>query len=163
MLLNDGAAVMDGAASVHHGFRPVVRAAAMDNGTAVMDGAAFAHARALMGRRAAFVQGLHFVNGTVFAYARALPGRAGFMHGLGFMNRRAFLHGWSYLMTCTLPLHRSFHLMACALPLDRRFHLVAGRGPLCLRTDLPGLGRGFATAVRADCRCFGYAHYERGA
>ena len=41
--MDDGTSVMNGAAFVHHGLRPVARATAMHNGTSVMNGAALVH------------------------------------------------------------------------------------------------------------------------
>ena len=115
----------------------MVWSAFVHNGTAVTDGTAFVR------------HGLCFVPRKSFVHAVTLVARSGFVHGLHSLGR-CFMNSRSCLMAGTLSLHGGFHLMA------------GGAFP-CFRTDLPGLGRSFAAAVRADCRCFGYAHYERGA
>ena len=86
--MNDGTAVTDGTAFVHHGARLVVRTPAVHHGTAAMDGAAFVR------------------------HGLCLMSRSGFMHGLCPVSRCAFMNGRSCMVAGTLPLHRGFHLMA---------------------------------------------------
>ena len=88
MPLDDGTAVTDGTAFVHHGARLVVRTPAVHHGTAAMDGAAFVR------------------------HGLCLMSRSGFMHGLCPVSRCAFMNGRSCMVAGTLPLHRGFHLMA---------------------------------------------------
>ena len=85
--MNNGTAVMDGSAPVHHRLRPVIRAAAVHNGTVVTDGAAFVHHRLCFVARSGLVHGLHSL-------------------GRCFMNSRPCLVAGIVL------LHRGFHLMA---------------------------------------------------
>ena len=135
--LNDGTAVADGAAFVHHRLRFVAR-------TAVTDGAAFVHHRLCFVARTAVTDGAAFVH-----HGLRLVARTALMHGLHSLSRCAFMNGRSYMVAGTLSLHRGFHLM------------TGGAFP-CFRTDLLGLCRGSAAAGTGCCR-LGYAHYERSA
>ena len=145
MPVNDGTAVADGAAFVHHRLHLVVRAAAMDNRTAVTDGAAFVHHRLCFVARTAVTDGAAFVH-----HGLRLVARTALMHGLHSLSRCAFMNGRSYMVAGTLPLHRGFHLMA-------------GGAFLCFAPDLLGLRRGSAAAVGTGCCRLGYAHNERSA
>ena len=75
--LNDGTAVADGAAFVHHRLRFVAR-------TAVTDGAAFVHHGLRLVARTALMHGLHslsrcaFMNGRSYMVAGTLPLHRGF-------------------------------------------------------------------------------------
>ena len=111
--LNDGTAVADGAAFVHHRLRFVAR-------TAVTDGAAFVHHRLCFVARTAVTDGAAFVH-----HGLRLVARTALMHGLHSLSRCAFMNGRSYMVAGTLPLHRGFHLMA-------------GGAFLCFAPDLLG-------------------------
>ena len=150
--MNDGTAVTDGTAFVHHGLCLVVRAAAMDNGTAVTDGAAFVrHGLCLVVRAAAMDDGTAVTDGAAFVrHGLCLVVRGALVHGLHSLSRCAFMNGRSYMVAGTLSLHRGFHLMA------------GGAFP-CFRSDLLGLRRGSAAAVGTGCCRLGYAHNERSA
>ncbi len=151
MPVNDGTAVADGAAFVHHRLRFVAR-------TAVTDGAAFVHHRLCFVARTAVTDGAAFVHhgtavtdGAAFVHhGLRLVSRAALVHGLHSLSRCAFMNGRSYMVAGTLPLHRGFHLMA-------------GGAFLCFTPDLLGLRRGSAAAVGTGCCRLGYAHNERSA
>ena len=138
MPVNDGTAVADGAAFVHHRLRFVAR-------TAVTDGAAFVHHRLCFVARTAVTDGAAFVH-----HGLRLVARTALVHGLHSLSRCAFMNGRSYMVAGTLPLHRGFHLMA-------------GGAFLCFAPDLLGLRRGSAAAVGTGCCRLGYAHNERSA
>ena len=147
MPLDDGTAVTDGTAFVHHGARLVVRTPAVHHGTAAMDGAAFVrHGLCLVVRTPAVHHGTAVTDGTAFVrHGLCFMSRSGFMHGLCPVSRCAFMNGRSCMVAGTLPLHRGFHLMA-------------GGAFVRFLPDLLGLRRGPAAAVMTGCRCLGHTH-----
>ena len=135
VMLDNGTTVVDRSAPVHHGCRPVVRAAAMNNGTAVMDGSAPVHhgCRPVI-RAAAVHNGTAVTDGSAFVH-----------HGLCFVARSGLVHGLHSLGLCFMN-SRSCLLTGIAL-LHRGFHLMTGRAVPCFPPDLLGLHRGSAAAI----------------